>query len=1038
MKRRKAKVSVILLSAILAFTMSFSTVSAAENQITLTPSQDGGYIAQLVDQIGGEDGLYKQGVNGFDMYNNLGYVFMGWRTTGGTWQNQVIGGYIMDKLAEAGYTTTDANVEAPYGTKPDSDKSSATDDDYAWEIQYQNSDTKNLGNTWDPEYASLDVALVKGDGTPVNDAEVNELTEAVSGDIWGFNPTKEVYQKNFAKTFGMDYEKDIASLATTSEKVLAMRDVLMKSDVAFDERTSVDDYEYIAREEIGKPNLEAILNLRCRLATNSSFTDPTGTDPAEAKGRDGEFIYVGTVNTRNNTNSQNIPAEEIAGKIILTDSSVSNGFTYARTNGGVGVASKYAVESYLCPKDEEGNILQPWYESSRYSGGGSLANTLAMTEAGTPIVEWQFSNRQYDSLKALLKKAETINAAAESDADKVKVTGHQISIGQVYPMTKTEGKPGKGQAVAIAEVKGSVHPEKRVMICAHVQEPGCCDNATGVAALLGLATEYKKLVDAGKVPRPKCTITFMWGDEMNMATYWMDGHTEEKANMIASLDMDMTGEDPAKTGGVMRIEKTPDPSALYGYTLDAVPWNEPDDEIPSPLHPYYDENYDSSWGEGFVRLPDSHTLWGAGSVGNLFKRGWYLNDLYMYTTSTVIDRHDKDFEVDVCPYEGGSDHSRFLAQQIPSVLTWHFTDYVYHTSSDTLYMASPRELESVGVTTLACAQAISDACDNNDASIEMLGAVKEAAMKRMDAEKINTDHHMIYANAGKQTHSEALADEKEVLQAWGDWYDEALDSVLTLTDNPSDELKAAVAAAKSDVAAKVAENIKYAKELFAVDVMDESAERIAAAEKALEEAKAELAEAKAAQGTTAAELAELKAAVEGAKADLEKEKAKEDIAAAAKVDAKTYPAAEAKAVADALAAYNTLAADPNAKAADIAAAAAAVKDAVAKATEAKAKADAAKVAAAKKLTVKGLKVKVGKKQAVVSFKKTNGAAAYQVQYRLGKGKWKNAAKSTKKVKVTVKKLKKGKKYGFRVRTISKVNGKTIYGKWTKVKTVKIK
>lgn len=121
---------------------------------------------------------------------------------------------------------------------------------------------------------------------------------------------------------------------------------------------------------------------------------------------------------------------------------------------------------------------------------------------------------------------------------------------------------------------------------------------------------------------------------------------------------------------------------------------------------------------------------------------------------------------------------------------------------------------------------------------------------------------------------------------------------------------------------------------------------------------------------------------------------------------------------------------------------AAVEEAKAAAEAAQKEAETAKAALAeqkaKELTVKGLKVKAAKKKATVTFKKTKGATAYQVQYKLGKKAWKNAAKSTKKVKVVVKKLKKGKKYTFRVRTISKVNGKNVYGKWATSKAVKIK
>ena len=74
----------------------------------------------------------------------------------------------------------------------------------------------------------------------------------------------------------------------------------------------------------------------------------------------------------------------------------------------------------------------------------------------------------------------------------------------------------------------------------------------------------------------------------------------------------------------------------------------------------------------------------------MFKEGFFLNDLYMYAAQGVINYHDSGFRVDVCPYEGGSDHSRFLAQNVPALLTWHFTDYTYHSSVDTLNMSSAR------------------------------------------------------------------------------------------------------------------------------------------------------------------------------------------------------------------------------------------------------------------------------------------------------------------------------------------------------------
>lgn len=114
--------------------------------------QDSRCVAELIEILGGGDGLYKNGLNGMDMYEHLGYVYMGWRTTGGTWQNQVICSYIMEQLAAAEYRITGEAVTAPYGTANRSDQSNAPDGDYAWVTQYQGTEDMDLGEVWDPEY----------------------------------------------------------------------------------------------------------------------------------------------------------------------------------------------------------------------------------------------------------------------------------------------------------------------------------------------------------------------------------------------------------------------------------------------------------------------------------------------------------------------------------------------------------------------------------------------------------------------------------------------------------------------------------------------------------------------------------------------------------------------------------------------------------------------------------------------------------------------------------------------------------------------
>ena len=95
------------------------------------------------------------------------------------------------------------------------------------------------------------------------------------------------------------------------------------------------------------------------------------------------------------------------------------------------------------------------------------------------------------------------------------------------------------------------------------------------------------------------------------------------------------------------------------------------------------------------------------------------------------------------------------------------------------------------------------------------------------------------------------------------------------------------------------------------------------------------------------------------------------------------------------------------------------------------------------MTLKTAKNKKGKKL-YVKWKKITGVDGYEVQYSLKKSfskakKAKTKIKSTAKTSITIKKLKKNKKYYVRVRAYKlDSSGNKIYGKWSKVKKVKVK
>ena len=234
--------------------------------------------------------------------------------------------------------------------------------------------------------------------------------------------------------------------------------------------------------------------------------------------------------------------------------------------------------------------------------------------------------------------------------------------------------------------------------------------------------------------------------------------------------------------------------------------------------------------------------------------------------------------------------------------------------------------------------------------------------------------------------------------------------------------------------------------LEAAEAKLEAAEAKAEAEQAVKDKEAADKEAQQAKDNEKDAL-DAKAKAEKAQADAEQ--AKKDAEAAKEKAEKAQKDAEdaAKNAADASTADKTAkeAADTAAKEAQAAAddAKAQLDEAIKAKEAAEAKAEKAqlaqKKAEAKLYKVKGLKVTVKNQKFTVKYKKNAKASGYQIQYKLKTAKkYTNLKKATTKLKVTSKKLKKGKVYQFRVRTYTVVNGKPYYGQWTKVKSVKCK
>jgi len=273
----------------------------------------------------------------------------------------------------------------------------------------------------------------------------------------------------------------------------------------------------------------------------------------------------------------------------------------------------------------------------------------------------------------------------------------------------------------VVDIPGRSKAAERVLLVAHVQEPGANDNASGCGTLLAAALAMHDAVRRGVVPPPERTITFLWVDEIRGSQQWINDHPEDAKRVLAMLSLDMTGQDTAQTGGTFLIEKSPDPSALW--------------ERPS----------------------DPHSEWGAGKVDPATVRGSFLNDLHL---AVALRRaRDTGWVVRTNPYEGGSDHTVFTNAGVPALLNWHFTDRYYHTNLDTLEKTSPAVMQHVGIAVATTSLYLASAGAGEVAPMTKLLEAARAARMATEA----TNHAT-----------------PEILEAWGKWYVEAIDSLARL------------------------------------------------------------------------------------------------------------------------------------------------------------------------------------------------------------------------------------------------------------------
>lgn len=423
---------------------------------------------------------------------------------------------------------------------------------------------------------------------------------------------------------------------------------------------------------------------RLALAINSFSTAPGGVVVP--------LIDVGAGNSPNDYANK-----EVKGAVVVGTAGTAQLYTQAVVNrGAVGVISTAKVPAYLDPSPD---LLQ-W-------------GSITYDETRKPF-----------GFRATPRAAETLKAATNAGPVKVRV---EVA-------TTFARKPERTLA---AEIPGATVPNERIVIAAHVQEPGANDNASGTATNMELTRALVTGVLSGRIPKPARTLTFLWVNEISGSRRWLSEHADQKDGVKYMFSMDMTGEDITKTGGHFLVERFPDPGSVW-----ARPW-------------------------------DPHTEWGPGNVNPNSLKGDLINDLHLAMCERVAVKSmasaKRPWDVRSNPYEGGSDHTQFRDAGIPSLLDWHFTDRFYHTNRDTAEKTSPDEMRNVGTAVATTAWLMASATDAIAADVKTL--VAKAGDARVAVEK----REGAIAQPGVKPE-----ENDKIVAAWRKWYDEAIASVSRL------------------------------------------------------------------------------------------------------------------------------------------------------------------------------------------------------------------------------------------------------------------
>ena len=354
----------------------------------------------------------------------------------------------------------------------------------------------------------------------------------------------------------------------------------------------------------------------------------------------GELVNVGQGTARE------IDSADLKGKFALSlaPSGLGGVYTRAVAAGAIGVVGISAIGA--------GDRATDYHDAIVWTTVNAQPNTAA----------WAISPKSAHELETLINR------------------GQKVTIRSV---TKSEQVPNK-QEIVHAEIPGDGSTTQEVAIGGHLFESyikqGANDDNSGCALTLEIGRAYLKLINEGKLPRPKRTINFQWVQEISGTNAWFNAHPDKQKVIIGDLNFDMEGIRLTQSRSFWILQRTPDTFPSYINDI-AQSMMEYIADITRERVRYRRDGYGASQP---VESPNGST------------DAFYIK----------IDKH-----------YGSSDHVTYMQHGIPAVMFITWPDMWYHSSQDTPDKQDPTQYKRAAAVGTGALAALASGTDEMAARI---------------------------------------------------------------------------------------------------------------------------------------------------------------------------------------------------------------------------------------------------------------------------------------------------------------------------------